>query len=424
MDEKEFNELMERIKKATSTEVATLVSEALKGLDPDKLKDVVSKELATKEDFDKLNTLVEEAKEAVNDIKDSHKANLIVTAEKQIKDFVKENFEEIKRLKTVGAGEVSFEIKVPETVTTGSATNPDGIPELVGVQLAPPSDVNLRSAIIASLVTTIATDMPTYAYTETLPKDGDFEFVGEGEKKPQMDFKIETRYAEPKKIAAWIQLTDEAVEDIRGMQSIATNLLRKKHDLKKDRAILFGAGTGNEPTGATVYARVFNAGAMAGEVANPNFMDIVNAVITDVFTTHNYQDETPYLPSLVLINPVDFFLNLVSAKDGNGSPLYPQATIFNRVTIGSVTIIPDESIPAGKIFVADMSKYNITDYIGYRVRIGWINEDFIHNQFIILGESRFHAFVKKLDEQAFVYDDIATIKAAIEKTEPEPEPEP
>ena len=41
--------------------------------------------------------------------------------------------------------------------------------------------------------------------------------------------------------------------------------------------------------------------------------------------------------------------------------------------------------------------------------------DFIKNQFVILAESRFHAFVKKLDEQAFIYDDIATIKTAITK---------
>ena len=78
-----------------------------------------------------------------------------------------------------------------------------------------------------------------------------------------------------------------------------------------------------------------------------------------------------------------------------------------------MTIIPERSIPAGKIFVADMSKYNTTNYVGYTVKIGWVNDDFIKNQFVILGESRFHAFVKKLDEQAFIYDDIATIKAAI-----------
>ena len=91
----------------------------------------------------------------------------------------------------------------------------------------------------------------------------------------------------------------------------------------------------------------------------------------------------------------------------------PRASLYNQVTIGGATIIPDEDIPSGKIFVADMSKYNTTNYVDYTVKIGWINDDFIRNQFVILGESRFHAFVKKLDEQAFLYDDIATIKTAI-----------
>jgi hypothetical protein len=80
-----------------------------------------------------------------------------------------------------------------------------------------------------------------------------------------------------------------------------------------------------------------------------------------------------------------------------------------------MTIVPDEFVPVGKILVADMSKYNTTDYMGYTVKIGYVNDDFIKNQFVILGESRFHAFVKKLDEQAFVYDTIATVKTAITK---------
>ena len=42
-----------------------------------------------------------------------------------------------------------------------------------------------------------------------------------------------------------------------------------------------------------------------------------------------------------------------------------------------------------------------------------LNDDFIKNRFVILGESRFHAFVKELDKQAFIYDDIDAIKQAI-----------
>jgi len=75
--------------------------------------------------------------------------------------------------------------------------------------------------------------------------------------------------------------------------------------------------------------------------------------------------------------------------------------------------MPFYKIPAGKVFVADMSKLNVSNYVPYTVRIGWINDQLITNQFTMVGESRFHSFVKKLDEAAFIYDDIATIETAI-----------
>jgi len=227
------------------------------------------------------------------------------------------------------------------------------------------------------------------------------------------DFKLETRYAQPVKAASYIKLTDESIQDIRGMQSIANDLLFKKHGLKKQDGILFGDGISPNPKGATSYGRTFVAGDMALAVTNPNIMDVINAVVTDIYTTHNYEDEVSYMPSLVLLHPTDFYIQFVSAKNGDGNPLYPTASLFNRVNIGGMTIIPERSIPVGKIFVCDMSKYNTTNYVPYSVQIGWVNDDFINNQFVILAESRFHAFVKKLDEQAFVYDNISTVKDAI-----------
>lgn len=379
-----------------------------------------------------LKTEVGEAKEKANQAIERQTTNgTIKGIEQEVHKFIEENFEEIKTLKSKGSGFVEFEIKVVSTLTAGnavvtaagvtgvagSATNPDGIPALVGVQMAPPSRVNLRTNLISGMVNNFNTSLAAYPYSESIPKDGDFAFqLAEGDAKAQIDFKIETRYAQPFTLAAWEHLSEQSVQDIPGLQSIATGFLKDKHDIKKQRAILFGDAALAELVGATEYGRAFNAGAMANTVRFPNFMDVVNAGITDVFVTHNFQDEMPYMPSLVLVNPIDFFVRLVAAKDERGLPLYPNASLFNMVQIGGVTILPEEMIPAGKIFIADMSKYNVSDYLGYRVKIGWINDDFIKNLFVILGESRFHAFVKKLDRIAFIYDDIATIEGAISAT--------
>ena len=338
-----------------------------------------------------------------------------MTIESEVLKFLEENKEEIKAIKDAGHGLLEFNLKAAAPITTDSATMASPVPNLLGVQIAPPSNIPYRTMNIMSLVTSINTNQAVYAYTETAPLTDGTDFVAEGGTKPMSDFAMVTRYAEPVKVAAYQILTEESVTDIPQLQSIATDFLRKTHDLKKEKGILFGTGVSPQPKGATVYATSFVAGSMALKVVNPNFMDVVNAGITDIYLRKTFTDQMPYMANLVLVNPVDFYLELVSAKDNDGLPLYPQAGLFNEVTIGNVKIRPEMSIPAGKIFIADMSKYNVTNYVGYSVRIGWINDQMIKNQFTMVGESRFHAFVKNFDEKAFLYDDIATIKTAIKK---------
>jgi hypothetical protein len=338
----------------------------------------------------------------------------VPTFKSVVENFISENAEQIKSIRKAGSGTVELQVD-KAVIEVANATLPVAAPALQGVQVAPPSRANFRTAVINSMVTTIPTTQASYAYTETLPFNGDFGFVAEKGTKPNIDMKFETRYAAPLKVAAHMVLTEEAVQDIPNLQAIAYDFLRQKHDLKREKGLLLGDGIAPNPKGATVFGRAFSAGPLALSVTAPNFMDVVNACITDIYTTHNFTDEMPYMANLVLVNPNDFFIQLVSAKDNQGLPLYPTASLFNQVNIGGVTIMPHEDIVAGKIFVADLSKYNTTDYMGYTVKIGWINDDFIKNQFCIVGESRFHAFVKKLDEQAFIYDTITTIKTAITK---------
>lgn len=393
--------------------------------------DAYKTELRNHEAEEMKNNISEATKEAIKTAKEELEKTLKAEIENQITDQVRgkeegesyekqlrkaleDNHEKIKSIAKAGSGVVEITLKAVADITTANGVNTNP-PKITGTQLAPLSNVNYRNLDVTGLTTNVNTSLAAYPYTEALPKDGDYSFLAEGAAKPQVDFTWETNYAKPVKAAAWVRLTDESVQDVAGLESVARDLLFKKHNIKKAKGILYGDGISPNPKGATTYGRVFSAGVLALAVETPNFMDVVNACITDIATTHNFEDEMPYMANLVMVNPNDFYIQLVSAKDANGLPLYPTASLFNMVNIGGVTIMPEETIPAGKIFVADMSKYNTTNYLPYTVKIGYVNDDFIKNQFVILGESRFHAFVKKLDEQAFIYDDIATIKTAITK---------
>jgi len=365
---------------------------------------------------DDIHNVLKKQGETLSEIKQRGTDNdsIKLSLGNQIHKFVSENEDTIKNLYKAGVnGGIEFQVKAVGDITTGSGTIVGTVPSTVGTDLAPVSNVNLRNAELLSLTTNVTTTTASYPYTDVLPKEGGYTFIGEGDSKTQIDKSWETRFETPVKVAAWERMTEEVVQDIPRIESVCRDFLLKQHNLKKQDGILFGDGTGNNPLGATVIGRTFVAGDMANAVTSPTIMDIINAAITDIYTTHNFTDEAAYKANLVIINPVDFYLYFSSAKDNENRPLFPTATLFDRVNIGGVTVIPDRSIPAGKLFVCDMSKYNTTNYLPYTVKMGWINDDFIKNQFVILAESRFHAFVKELDKQAFIYDDIATVEAAI-----------
>lgn len=367
---------------------------------------------ASKEEVQKLHAAIKTQGTALQDFIESQEKLVIQSYGDQFKAFVVENKTQLESIVKNKAGVIEFVPKAVGDISTGNGG--DGI-------IVPPANMNTQAGgfnfrnddPLVALATVTNTNSASYAYTEYVPKDGDYTFVAEGATKPQIDFAWQNRYAEPLKIAAHEVLTEEVITDIPRLESTAREYLAKKHNLFKANAVYFGAGTAGIAKGATKYGRVFSSTGMAGLVAAPNFMDVANACVTDIYRTHNYTDESPYMANIVLINPIDFFLELVAAKDGNGLPLYPQAGLFNQVTIGGLTIKPWEKIPSGKIFVADMSKYNVANYIPFSIRIGWINDQFITNMFTMVGESRFFTYVKKLDEQAFIYDDIATIKTAL-----------
>lgn len=372
---------------------------------------------ASKEKLEEAIKAIETQGQALEDFIAEQKSKQLQTLEEKFSAFLIENKEKIQSIYKNGSGEIVFNPfadKAVGDITTGSGTDQDTPPVDRGTQLG---SFNLRNDNdLLSLCTVTSTSKPSLSYTEMIPKEGGYAFVAEGGTKPQIDFKWENRYPTPKKAAAYEILTEESVTDYTRLDSVAREYLRKKHDLFKVDGIFFGTGVGENPTGATVYGRTFVAGDMAGALPNgsANIMDVVNAAITDIYVTANFTDEEHYMPNIVMVSPVDFYLNWQAAKDGNGLPLYPQASLFNQVTIGGVTIRPWTKIPAGKVFVADMSKYHLVNYVPFSIRIGWINDQFITNKFTMLGESRYFQYVKNLDQAAFIYDDIATIVTAIE----------
>lgn len=396
--------------------------ELVKGIS-DKVDTMVSKsEIETlKGDFNgeitKVNDSIADLGGKIEEIKESAKPNVSMKQDfkNKLNEFISENYKEIESISQKGHGFVTFDYeptqKAVGSITTGSGTL-DTPPSTVGTDLAPLQRVNYRRMNITSLTTNINTTSAAYPYTEAEPKDGAPAFTAEGGTYPQIDLKWNTKFAQPVKITAYERLTDESVQDIATLQNVASVFLKDKHDLKKEKSLLTGTGTNNEPKGATVYGSSFDATGFE-KVDNADFRDLLIACKRRISLTHNFEDELPAIANVAVINPLDFYNYIENQKDGFNRPLYGDVAIDGTITLGGVTVIPEETIPLGKVLVCDMSKYNTTNYQGYQVKIGYVNDDLIKGQFVMAATSRFHAFVKNHDEIAFIYDDIKTILTAL-----------
>ena len=350
-------------------------------------------------------------KETVKSIEESQKSGSGVNWENVsslVEKHITENHEAIKTaFKTRGSFELSEEVmKAVGIVTTANGTLPTALPINYVAQTAGVPNVRLRRPNLLDYVNTYNTNQKSLPYIEAVPGEGDFAVVAEGGLKPQLDIDWVTRWAEPQKFAGWIKVTEEAIEDIPRLRDLIVNYLREKHDLFKESVVYTYINTN-----ATAFVPT---GGIAGTVTMPTIMDVVNALQLQIINTPNYTDEPDFFGDVVLMNVVDFYKYFGAAKDAFGRPLFENGYQGGRTfQYNGFTFVSTSRVAAGNIVLMDSTKIDVTTYSPYRVEIGWVNDDFIKNQFVILGESRGHIVIKNHDKRAFVKGSIATILTAI-----------
>jgi hypothetical protein len=272
--------------------------------------------------------------------------------------------------------------------------------------------MRLRETFIEQYCTVTRTSKPVYTYVDYVPKEGDATHVAEGGTKPQLDLNAVVRTQSPVKAAAWSKLTEEAATDVPRMESESRVNILKRVMLRKQNGILFGDGIAPNPTGVTVDAPAFSALTWKGQTKTaPNLYDAMVAVKNQIELAENYSDDIDYYPNVCFLNPADYNDLLIEQSD--------QVYVFNDVNgakivaVDGVRVVSRKEIPQGKILMGDFTRCNVVNYIDYMSKVGYVNDDFIKNQFVILGETRYFTFIKELDKVAFVYDDISTVITAL-----------
>ncbi|WP_027380830.1 phage major capsid protein [Chryseobacterium daeguense] len=387
--------------KVRKDEIDTTIKEALKPL--------LDGQTQTTKDISDLS-------ETVNTIEETLKSGGVENEQDlraKVFKYVTDNHAEIvEKMKSGGKIDISkalgFDVsKAVGTVTTANGTLPVALPVNYVAERQGVPNVRLRRPYLFDVVNTFNTSEKSLAYVEAIPGEGDFAVVAEGAAKPQLDLDWVTRYVTPTKFAGWIHVTDEVLYDIPRITDMIVNYLKDKHDIFKDNQIFAYINT---------TATAFSAGSLAGTVVNPNIIDVVNAMQVQVLNSPNYVDEPDFYVDTVLMNPIDFFTYFATVKDAMGRNLYSdQMMLGGSMVYNGLRFISTKQVTAGNIIAFDSSKIDVTSYEPYHVEMGWINDDFIKNQRVILGESRGHIYIKEHDKRAFVKGAIATMITALTK---------
>ena len=218
---------------------------------------------------------------------------------------------------------------------------------------------------------------------------------------------------EVKKIASYVKVSKEMLDDLSFIRGEINNDLMEGVREGIEEALLNG-------TGATGQIKGLINASMGLPGYNGNFDDeIQDANITDLMRIAKAQIEASnFSPTHVVLNPEDIAkLQLTKASDGMYTyPMFlPTQAGDGEMSIAGMRVISSTYMPVGDYLVGDMSKVNVKFRDDMNLSVGLDTDDFTKNMITILAEARLVSYVKNNQKPAFVYGDIATDVALILK---------
>jgi HK97 family phage major capsid protein len=379
-----------------NAEIQKLIEQKASKNDIDALKLEISTSI--KEQVKNLNEILVKQGLAIEKIGRNEKVD-----KKTIKQALLEQLEDLKNLKDRETAK-NFSLKtVGDMSITGSVTGeiPQSMRE-TGLNV-----IATREPFIQQLVQIGATNSNLITWVEQANKEGGAGGTAETVAKNQADFELVLGSESVKKRTVLIRVSEEMLEDIDFIESEINNELLRLLNLDIDNQILNGNSLNSNLNGIITQATAYSAGAFAGTIVNANIFDVLITAINQVITAN-------FMPTVVVLNPTDV-AKMKLSKDLDGGYLMPPFTSAEGLQIEGIRIVKNTGIAAGKFLVMDGTRCTVFFRKGITVEMGRNGNDFKENMFTILAEARLACRIKGNDVTAFVYGDIATAIAAIDK---------
>jgi len=306
-------------------------------------------------------------------------------------DFVKDHGE-YKSLRENGKSVAEIEVSkgdmaaMQETKVTSAGIVPPNFDPTI--QAAPRQELRIRDLIPSVQVTG-----QSFTYYKELLHTRGAAPVAEGGAKPQSNVTFESKTDLVKKLAVWIPVSDEALDDVPQLFGYLQQLLRYDLKLEEEEQILKGDGTGNNLPGIMTQATAFNAAlGKSGDTA----IDTVRRAIYQV------RKQAKLAADATVMTELDW-MNIELQKDAQNRYLFANLQGFVTPILWGRPVITSDSMDegngtdtGGEFLVGNFQRgATIYDRMSFLFKVGMINDDFIKNQRALLVEERLGLAVRR-----------------------------
>lgn len=410
MNEQQYKELVEKLGKEAADQIkkeAKAIEDALNAKYSD-----MTKGMATAEEFSKLKAEQEETLKKINEKlaaaeEVTKQQGIIINTLKEsgngqpkrktLEDYFESVMPQIKELrgKQIGFFEVTGrQLKDAGITSIGNSIADQatsiGSPYLPGIGGAELElfDIVRNPNFIINHVNVGRTNQFRLAWINEIDYQGtpDANIV-EGGAKPLTQHKFQVEFSTAKKAAAYIELTEEFDQDVPGLATAVRRMLT---------ADVLRAFDDKIQADVIAAARPYEITQLDGEIDHANRWSAVRAMMGQI----GYYN---YITNTVAINPLTA-VQLDESKNSNGTYLLPPF-----LPTVKPLIVEANKIAFGNVLVGDLGQYNVDIYKDFTLRVGWINDEFIHNKFAVLGELRYHSYISDNRKKAICYNALSEV---------------
>lgn len=245
---------------------------------------------------------------------------------------------------------------------------------------------------IRDLLTAIPVSGQSYSYFRELLHTRGAAPVAEGALKPTSNVTFETVTDRVKKIAVWMPVTDEALDDVPQLFGYIQELLRYDLKLEEEAQILKGDGTGENLNGLMTQATTYDTAlTKAGDTA----IDIMRRAIYQV------RKQSKLSADGLVMSELDW-MNIELQKDGENRYLFANLQglvtpiLWGRPVITSDSVDEGDADTGGEFLVANFARSTVLfDRMSFLFKMGLINDQFIKNERALLVEERLGLGVRR-----------------------------